>query len=223
VYYSGAALVNPTLFIAANITVNFEVSRLPMTVGGRATFTCQEAVCHFNVGSRMKCSDEQPSAISFVPYPKTATYIEVLATGVAFGVPSLCECGLTISSSNSVNRERSTTINSIVHSVSNGAGGVRPFYSVAVGNVGGTLDVADLNASVIVLSSQYAAVNVVNGKSEHVIDVGKLMSVFGTFYEIEFYNNGREFKDKSVIPTVNRYLALILVFCRSLAVANGHH
>ena len=219
VYFTGSSLVKPTISIAKNVVVNFHVNNLPFTIQGGADFKC-ESMCDFNITAPTPCTATQPTAISFVPYPKTAKTMNVAASNVQFHVPAQCECGISMTSSVAVSADRYTTVDGAFYSVANN-NGITPFYSVAAGNVAGTVVMGNVNENIILLSSQYAAVTT-NVNETRVINVGKLMSVFGSFYEIEFYHDGREYKDKSVIPTVNRYLALILVFCKSLAFANGH-
>tara|TARA_B110001469_G_C9585055_1_gene290214 strand:- start:122 stop:898 length:777 start_codon:yes stop_codon:yes gene_type:complete len=220
VYYTGTNLIKPTINIGGNLVVNFHVLQLPIKIAGGASFKCTGgSSCTFNV-TGATCTSLQPTAISFVPYPQTALNMDVSTESVDLNVPAECECGLTMSSV-SINTNRYTAINGKFGSITN-SNSSSSFYAVAAGNVGGSLHFTETNknVSVIILSSEYAAVTT-DSNSTKVVDVGKLMSVFGTFYEIEFYHNGREFNDTSVIPAVNRYLAIILLFCKSLAFANG--
>ena len=80
---------------------------------------------------------------------------------------------------------------------------------------------------IISLASEFSSigVSISNGPApaQNLVDLSKMMSVFGSFYEIEFFHDGQEYKHKHSmwVPVVNRYLAGLFFILNGVAIANG--
>ena len=232
VYYTlPNAIVNSEVYMQSNLNTVLHVDTLPLQFSGKTTFKSDSPASLTVKTPENNCTGL--TAVRVSPFPSTGKRVTFTASSLELTVPSTCECGISVSSLQAAN-EKSTKVSFSIAEVS--VDGVlntslSTFFPVAAANVGGSITINQLeNATsdkVISLASQFATLSISVGQSPipkaNLVDLSKMMSVFGSFYEIEFYHNGQEYKHEHSlwVPVANRYLSLTLLFFNTLAWANG--
>lgn len=233
VYYSSPnAIIDSEIFMQSNLDVVFHVDTLPLQFSGQTKIKTDSPTTLQISTSTNDCPGNVAAKVS--PFPDTGRKVTFLASEIDFIVPNTCECGVSVSSLRAANKEKSTKVDLLLREVSvNGVYNttLSTFFPLAAANVYGKLGLTLFQNSssnkIISLPSQFSTLDItVDGKkvsSANLVDLSKMMSVFGSFYEIEFFNNGQEYKHEHSlwVPVVNRYLAFTLIFFRTLAFANG--
>jgi hypothetical protein len=226
VQYTVADPIIDATFVAHALShVTIQVPRLPLHFKGTTSFKGRQYTI-----TGQPPNTEVPCGIIASPYPPSATTLEFDAADTIFRVLNT-HCGLVVASLKTTNAARNIAVKVNVDQIA-----VHPDnttghpVALAVANVGGVVNIhnqhnADHEA-VLIMPSPYAPFLVVNRANPDLIELVNLtaiLSVFGSYYEVEFYHDGQLYKEKhsTWVPTANRYLAITLLFLLSVAVSNG--
>lgn len=99
------------------------------------------------------------------------------------------------------------------------------FIGVAVANLGGNVLVTNSSVRIMIMETIYATVNITVQRqpASGLLNLSAILGVFGTNYEIEYYNNGK--LNNIVDPWIRKtmlYLTVSAVLLAGLFLSNGY-
>ena len=175
-----------------------------------------------------------PCAIEMSTQPANVYTMQLDMHGTTVDVDT--QCGITIVSTHHVTASTIPYVKGVVHSVVNrnqlipkqcqgcgcGAAGKSHFRGVAVANVAGGLHVG-ADTPVLLLQSQVAGFEFHGIGAARLLNLSNILGVFGTHYEVEYYNDGELYNivDGWIWPTI-QLLAASAIGLGGLYISNGN-